>query len=112
LDGVYGFYAMTNYFAHKIEKVEDIKEQEEGETLVNSAKKAGVKHFVWATLPEIKQASGGKYVNVHHFDGKYHVEQYARKAGFEIDSYVAPSCYMQNFLGGATHVVFSLLLAT
>lgn len=105
LKGVYGFFAFTNYFAHRIEKVEDIKEEEEGKLLADVAKAVGVKHYVWSTLPEIKEYSGGKYTHVHHFDGKYRIEKYVRSLGFENASYVAPSCYIQNFTGQVTRVV-------
>ena len=73
--------------------------------MADVAKEVGITHYVWSTLPEVKERSGGKYLNVHHFEGKYRVEQYVRGLGFEISSHVAPSCYMQNFLGGGTHVV-------
>jgi uncharacterized protein YbjT (DUF2867 family) len=105
LKGAYGFFAFTNYFAHRIEKVEDIKEVEEGKLLADVAKTSGIKHYVWSTLPEIKEYSGGKYNNVHHFDGKYRIEQHVRSLGFEIASYVAPSCYIQNFTGQVARVV-------
>lgn len=73
--------------------------------MAKTAKETGIKHFIWSTLPEVKERSGGKYTNVHHFDGKWRVEQYAKTLGFEIESYVAPSCYMQNFTGGSTRLV-------
>jgi len=107
LTGAYGFYCLTDYFAHKIEKVEDITEEKEGRQMLEVARSVGIKHLIWSTLPEVKERSGGKYKHVYHFDGKHRVEQYARKLGFEIASYVAPSCYMQNFTGGATRVVLS-----
>lgn len=96
---------MTDYFAHKMEKAEDVMEEKEGKAMVDVAKTVGIKHLIFSTLPEVKERSGGKYKNVHHFDGKYRVEQYARTLGFEIASYVAPSCYMQNFTGRVCRVV-------
>lgn len=105
LKGAYGFFAFTNYFAHKIEKVEDIKEEEEGRFLADVAKEVGITHYIWSTLPEVKERSGGKYANVHHFDGKYRIEQYVRSLGFEISSHVAPSCYLQNLTGPVARVV-------
>ena len=107
LKGAYGFFCMTDYFAHRIEKLEDITEEAEGKQMAETAKSAGVTHFIYSTLPEVKERSGGKYKHVYHFDGKHRVEQYARTLGFEIDSYVAPSCYMQNFTGPVGHVVCS-----
>jgi NmrA-like family len=105
LDGAYGFYAFTNYFEHKIEGLEDLTEVQEGKAMADVAKESGIKHYIWSTLPEYKEYSKGKYKSVHHFDGKYEVEQYVRTLGFEIASYVAPSCYLQNFMGSGTHRV-------
>jgi|SRR5271163_1590418 len=105
LEGADGFFALTNYFSHKIDKVEDITEEKEGKLIADVAKKVGIKHFIWSTLNEVKERSGGKFKQVYHFDGKYRVEQYARSLGFEIASFVAPSCYFQNFMGGMSYKV-------
>jgi len=105
LKGAYGFFAVTNYFAHKLNCFADVKEEEEGKLYAKTAKAAGIKHFIFSTLPETKERSGGKYQHVYHFDGKWRVEQYAKTLGFEIESYVAPSCYLQNFSGGVAHLV-------
>ena len=104
LQGAYGFYALTNYFSHRIDKVEDITEYDEGKLLADVAKKVGVKHFIWSTLNEVKERSGGKWSQVYHFDGKYKVEQYARRLGFDVTSFVAPTCYYQNFMGPGSSV--------
>lgn len=97
---------MTNYFAHKMSSAADVTEEAEGKLMAKIAKEAGIKHFIWSTLPEIKERSGGKYQNVYHFDGKWKIQQYAQTLGFEIESYVAPSCYLQNFAGeGTTRLV-------
>jgi len=103
LKGAYGFFAVTDYFAHKIVTKEDIKEEEEGKLMADVAKAVGVKHIVFSTLNEVKERSKGKWTNVHHFDGKHRIEQYIRSLGFETASFVAASCYVQNFLGGSTH---------
>ena len=96
---------MTNYFSQKIETVADVTEEAEGKLMAKTAKEAGIKHFIWSTLPEVKERSGGKFKNVHHFDGKWRVQQYVKTLGFEIESCVAPSCYMQNFSGGVARLV-------
>lgn len=105
LKGAYGFYAVTDYFSHKITKLEDVTEEAEGKLLADVAKEVGIKHYVWSTLPEVKERSGGKFAHVHHFDGKHRIEQYVRSLGFEIASYVAPSAYFQNFMGSQTRKV-------
>jgi len=108
LTGAYGFYSVTDYFAHQMQSAADVKEEAEGKAIAKCAKEAGIHHFIYSTLPEVKERSGGKYQNVYHFDGKYRIEQYARSLGFEIVSFVAPSCYMQNFTGASTRVVCAL----
>ena len=89
--------------------VADVKEEEEGKLMAKTAKEAGIKHFIFSTLPETKERSRGKYQNVYHFDGKWRIEQYARTLGFEIESYVSPSCYLQNFAGPVAHLVGMLI---
>ena len=101
LKGAYGFFSLTDYFSHPIHKVEDITEEKEGKFIADVAKAAGIKHFIYSTLPETKESSGGKYPHVYHFDCKDRVAQYARGLGFETLSLVAPSCYMQNFYRSA-----------
>ena len=109
LKGAYGFFCVTDFFAYKLEKPEDIKEEQEGKSYAETAKSAGITHFIYSTLPEVNERSGGKF-NVYHFDCKYRVEQYARGLGFEIDSYISPSCYMQTFTNApVSYVVFSPL---
>jgi uncharacterized protein YbjT (DUF2867 family) len=99
LKGVYGFFAVTDFFAHKIVTEADIKEEEEGKLMADVAKEVGVKHIVFSTLPEVKERSGGKWSKVYHFDGKHRIAQYIKTLGFETASCVAPSCYLQNLMG-------------
>lgn len=99
LKGVYGFFAVTDYFSHKIVTVEDVKEEAEGKLMADVAKAEGVKHIIFSTLPEVKERSNGKWTKVYHFDGKHRIEQYIRGLGFETASFVAPSCYLQNLVG-------------
>jgi uncharacterized protein YbjT (DUF2867 family) len=45
LQGAYGVFGVTNYWEHSGEG-----EMRQGKALVDAAKAAGVKHFVWSTL--------------------------------------------------------------
>jgi len=119
LKGAYGFYVVTDYFAHQMSSAEDIKEEEEGKLMADVAIAVGVKHIIFSTLNEVNERSGGKWQHVYHFDGKHRIEQYIRGLGFEIASFVAPSCYLQNFMGPNVcrkeadgTVVFAMPLAT
>jgi uncharacterized protein YbjT (DUF2867 family) len=105
LKGAYGFFSVTDYFAHKLTKLEDVKEEQEGKLMADVAKTAGVEHYVYSTLPETKEYSKGEYEHIYHFDGKHRVELYARKSGLPIASFVAPSCYAGNFTGQSTRAV-------
>ena len=105
LKGAYGFFSVTDYFAHKLEKLEDVKEEQEGKSMADVAKASGIEHYVYSSLPETKERSGGQYQHIYHFDGKYRVQEYAKTLGFPIASFVSPSCYASNLMGGGTHVV-------
>jgi len=107
LKGAYGFYAVTNYFARKIEKEEDNTEEEDAKLMADTAKACGIKHYVWSTLPEYKEFSAGKWPHIHHFDGKHRMDSYVEKLGFDITSYVVPSCYMQNFIDSSSRRVYT-----
>lgn len=63
--------------------------------LADAAKKAGVQHYVWSTLPNVKEQSKGKY-NVPHFTDKALVDDYIKKIELP-HTFVVPACYFQNF---------------
>src|SRR6266446_10978239 len=58
--GAYGVFLVTNAG----EKGTD--ELKQATAAVRAAKDAGVKHFVWSTLPNVEAISGGKF-DVPHF---------------------------------------------
>ncbi len=89
LQGVYGVFAVTNFW----EGADEIKQ---GTTVVNSAIKAGVKHFVWSTLPNVKEISKDKF-QVPHFTFKAEVDEVVKNAGFDRYTFVQPPFYFQNF---------------
>ncbi len=70
----------------------------QGEAAVRAAQEAGVRHFVWSTLPNVETISGGKY-NVPHFTDKAKVDAIVRNAGFEHHTFVVASFFYQNFVG-------------
>lgn len=47
LEGAYGVFLVTNFWAHADELAQ-------GKAAVAAAKKAGVRHFVWSTLPNVE----------------------------------------------------------
>ncbi|KAK7048077.1 NmrA domain-containing protein [Favolaschia claudopus] len=48
----------------------------QGTNIVDAAKEAGVKFFIWSSLPSIAKLSGGKYTNAVHYEEKAAVQEY------------------------------------
>jgi len=92
LQGAYGFFALTNFWDPDTMG----KEVEIGRTEVEAAKEAGVQHFIWSSLANVKEISNGKY-DVPHFTDKAEVEKIALAAGFKYTTFVGPSFYFSNF---------------
>lgn len=93
-EGAYGAFVVTNYW----EPAQMTREAELGTAAVNAARKAGIKHLIWSTLPDVERITGGR-LKVPHFTGKAHVDLAVRSAGFERHSFVMAPLYYQNFLG-------------
>ena len=65
---------------------------------VRAAKEAGVKHFIWSTLPDVEAISSGK-LHVPHFTGKAKVDRIVKEAGFAHHTFVIAPFFYQNLLG-------------
>src|SRR6202163_3593042 len=65
---------------------------------VRAAKAAGVKHFVWSTLPDVEAISGGKF-HVPHFTGKARIDRIVGEAGFANHTFVIAPFFYQNLVG-------------
>ena len=59
---------------------------------------AGVKHFIWSTLPNVEAISGGK-LHVPHFTGKAKVDLVVKEAGFPHHTFVIAPFFYQNLVG-------------
>jgi uncharacterized protein YbjT (DUF2867 family) len=98
LQGSYGAFLLTNFWDPESMG----KEAEQGKKLVDAAKKAGVKHLFWATLPNVKRISNGKY-KVPHFSDKALVQEYIEEMQkktpkpFQHVTFIAAAFYYQNF---------------
>ena len=90
LEGVYGVFANTNSFG-----APDTDEVAQGTGAVEAAKAGGVEHYVWSTLPNVEEISGGAY-NVPHFSNKVKVNEVVKNAGFRYFTFVEPPFYFQN----------------
>ena len=89
-EGAYGVFAVTNFWEQG-----GADEVAQGEAAVRAAKDAGIEHFVWSTLPNVEEISGGKY-DVPHFTNKAKVDAIVSAAGFRHHTFVIAPFFYQN----------------
>lgn len=77
---------------------EGTDELKQATAAVRAAKEAGVKYFVWSTLPDVEAISGGK-LHVPHFTGKGQIDRIVREAGFAHHTFVIAPFYYQSLVG-------------
>ncbi|KAJ6595510.1 hypothetical protein DFH09DRAFT_142066 [Mycena vulgaris] len=53
----------------------------QGQNLVDAAKDAGVKFFIWSSLPNATKLSNGLYKHSYHVDNKAIIEDYLKASG-------------------------------
>ena len=90
--GAYGVFLVTS------SSLEGTDEFTQGTAAVRAAKAAGVKHFIWSTLPDVKAISGGKF-DVPHFTGKAKVDRVVAEAGVANHTFVIAPFFYQNLAG-------------
>ncbi len=91
-EGANGVFLITNFWEKGTDEVN------QATAAVRAAKDAGVKHFVWSTLPDVEGISGGK-LHVPHFTGKAKVDRIVKQAGFAKHTFVIAPFYYQNLIG-------------
>ena len=91
-EGVHGVFLVTNFWE------EGTDELKQATAAVRAAKDAGVKHFVWSTLPNVEAISGGKF-DVPHFTGKAKINPIVQEAGFVNHTFVIAPFFYQNLVG-------------
>ena len=91
-EGAYGVFLVTNF------QESGTNEFKQAIAAVRAAKDAGVKHFVWSTLPDVEEISGGKF-DVPHFTGKARIDSIVKAAGFASHTFVIAPFYYQNLVG-------------
>jgi len=91
-EGAHGVFLVTNFWP------EGTDEFSQGTAAIRAAKAAGVKHFIWSTLPDVKAISGGKF-DVPHFTGKAKVDRVVTEAGFANHTFVIAPFFYQNLAG-------------
>ena len=90
--GAYGVFLVTNF------REAGTGEFKQATAAVRAAKDAGVKHFIWSTLPNVEVISGGEF-DVPHFTGKARIDRVVEEAGFLHHTFVIAPGYYQNFVG-------------
>ena len=90
--GAHGVFLVTNFQEHGAEELK------QATAAVRAAKDAGVKHFVWSTLPDVEAISKGKF-DVPHFTGKAKLDRIVSEAGFANHTFVIAPFYYQNLVG-------------
>jgi hypothetical protein len=99
LEGAYGVFLVTDYWSKTtIEDWADpVDEFTQGKAAVEAARRAGVTHFVWSTLPDTMQISSGAF-DLPFWTGKAKLDDVVSEAGFDYVSFVEAPFYYQNFL--------------
>ena len=73
MEGVYGVFAVTNYWEHGFDR-----EVAHGKGLIDAAQKAAIKHFIFTS---VAGADGG--TGLSHFDSKAEIEVYLVNSGLD-----------------------------
>src|SRR3989440_6548581 len=91
-EGAHGVFLVTNFWEPGTDEIK------QATAAVRAAKEAGVKHFVWSTLPNVEAISGGKF-HVPHFTGKAKIDRIVKEAGFAHHTFVIAPFFYQNLVG-------------
>jgi uncharacterized protein YbjT (DUF2867 family) len=68
-------------------------EVRQGMNLVDAARRAGVRHFIYSSV-----AGADRLTGIPHFDSKHEVERYVRRSNLPY-TIVGPTFFMENFTG-------------
>ncbi|KAF7357628.1 NmrA domain-containing protein [Mycena sanguinolenta] len=94
LRGSEAVFAVTHpVFFHQ--NMEGKGELVQGRNIVDAAKEAGVKFFIWSSLPSISKVSGGKYTHAVQYDEKEAVREYLESSGMTHASILLPG-FLEN----------------
>src|SRR5437879_4692777 len=90
-EGAHGVFLVTNAWEPGTDELK------QATAAVRAAKEAGIKHFVWSTLPDVEAISGGK-LHVPHFTGKAKIDRIVKVAGFAHHPFVIAPFFYQNLV--------------
>jgi uncharacterized protein YbjT (DUF2867 family) len=94
LEGAYGVFSVQNFW----EAGYDLEVQQ-GQTVADAAKEAGVEHFVYSSVGSAYRETG-----ISHFDSKWEIEKHVREIGFPY-TILRPVFFMQNWEMMQEHIL-------
>ncbi len=86
LEGVYGIFSVQNFWETGYER-----EVQQGKTVANAIKEAGVQHCVYSSVGSAHRETG-----IPHFDSKWEVEEHLRELDLPY-TVLRPVFFMQNW---------------
>ena len=92
-EAAHGVFLVTDFWAYG-----GADELQQATAAIRAARDAGVKHFIWSTLPNVEAISGGKF-DAPHFTGKAKIDWVVRNAGFANHTFVIAPFYYGNLTG-------------
>ncbi|KAJ7677036.1 NAD(P)-binding protein [Mycena polygramma] len=84
IHGSEAVFGVTNFWDPAVFSGDDATGKGEivqGKNLVDAAKEAGVKFFIWSSLPNVAKLSNGLYKHVYHYDNKAAIDEYLKASG-------------------------------
>ncbi len=98
LEGAYGVFSVQNFWETGYDR-----EVQQGKTVADAAKDAGVEHFVYSSV-----GSAYRDTKIPHFDSKWEVENHVRESDLPY-TILRPVFFMQNWEGMREMVLGSTL---
>ena len=86
VDGIYGVFSVQNFWETGYDR-----EVQQGKTVADAAKAAGVEHFVYSSVGSAHRQTG-----IPHFESKWEIEEHVRQIGLPY-TILRPTFFMQNW---------------
>ena len=86
LEGAYGVFSVQNFWETGYDR-----EVQQGKTVADAAKAAGVEHFVYSSVGSAHRQTG-----IPHFESKWEIEEHVRQIGLPY-TILRPTFFMQNW---------------
>jgi uncharacterized protein YbjT (DUF2867 family) len=86
VEGVYGVFSVQNFWETGYDG-----EVQQGKTVADAARAAGVDHFVYSSVGSAHRKTG-----IPHFDSKWEIEEHVREIGLPFTIF-RPTFFMQNW---------------